>query len=430
MLDAWEGLQLFVETPAEAYRNLARDERQRYGELLGPEDEERLALVDALDDGRDTIQHFPKLGVIPAMGCPQTCRHCMFIWRPPTRRGGDPGTLLQAVDKLTDQVLFTGGDLTRHLDIFAEAIRSMRRTRTFAILLNGDFADDVARTDEVLRKLASAVEHRPTAWPKAQILLQISFDEFHQEVIVDRHGRLKERIPIAKIANIVECAPRYPDIQLCLLHKQNALNFSMDVLSKGVFGRLVRELGRRGHHIQVLAASPSPRSKRHPLDPRRTGQVLKDASFVLARHPRRPILLTSSTIDAYGRARLLDEGETVKERDLLQQVLRNGPPEGEYFDTDLMFWLNGWVTLFSAVHLCLGDFFRDGADAILARHRKDPLIAALRCFDRRLLELYAEIRDDLDTRIGNATGPHHLFHELTQDPAVRLHLTRRLIATG
>jgi hypothetical protein len=301
------------------------------------------------------------------------------------------------------------------------------RIRTFAILLNGDFADDSEVTAETLEAMAAAIRSRPVAWPRAQVLLQISFDELHQEVVLDRRGTLKERIPVAKIANIVECAPRFSEIQLCLLHKQNALSFSMELFKLGVFGRLVRELGRRGHRVRILSSAPSPRLKRNPLDPSRTGQVVKDASFVLARYPDRPILLTSSTVDGYGRASLLDEGETIKERDLLRQVLEGKTPAGEGFDTDLMFWLNGWTTLFSAVHICLGDLYRDGVETLLARHRKDPLTEALGRFDLRLPELYSEIRGDLEQRIAIATGPYHLFHGITEDAEVRLHMTRRLI---
>lgn len=179
--------------------------------------------------------------------------------------------------------------------------------------------------------------------------------------------------------------------------------------------------------MRILTSAPSPRLKRHPLDPERRGRVLKDASFALARYPARPILFTSSTIDAYGRASILDEGETVKERDLLQEVLRGDGPPGQGFDTDLMFWANGWVTLFSAVHICLGDFFREGGERILARRRKDPLTIALGRFDRRLLDLYGEVRSDLPERIEAATSPHQLFHQLTEEAEVRLHLTRRLM---
>jgi hypothetical protein len=425
MMSVWRGLGLFTQTSQETYSALGHQERARYRQMLDQEDQERLALVDALPDPGGEPR-FEKLGVIPAMGCPQTCRHCMFIWRPPMRDAPDPGSLLALVNAHTRSVLFTGGDLTRHLDQFLRAIRTMDRVQTFAILLNGDFADDPERTEQVLGGMSAALRARPKGWPPAQVLLQISFDELHQEVIVDRHGRLRERIPVAKIANIVECAPRHPGIQLCLLHKQNALSFSMDVFRRGVFARLAQELGRRGHQVRILTSAPSPRLKRNPLDPDQKGKVLKDASFVLARHPDRPILFTSSTIDAYGRAAILDPGESVRDRDLLHEVLQGKAPPGEGFDTDLMFWANGWATLFSAVHICLGDLYQDGGERIFARQRKDPLTKALGRFDLRLLDLYAEVRPDLAALVDAATSPHHLFHAITEDADVRLHMTRRL----
>jgi hypothetical protein len=276
--------------------------------------------------------------------------------------------------------------------------------------------------------MADAIKARSAVWAPARVLLQISFDEFHQEVYVDKKGLLAERIPVAKIANIVEAYPRYAQqIQLALLHKQTSLNFSMDVLHKGVFARLTRELAQRGHQVQVLAAGPSSRHKRNPLTGDALAPVLKDATFILSQYPDAPILMTSSTIDGYGRGALLDEWETVKEKDLLQEVLSNGPPPGEAFDIDLMFWFNGWVTLFNAVHICLGDVFQDGLTTILARQRKDPLSHALHSFDKRLLDYYAEVRPDLEHKIHAATGPHHLFHSLTEAPELRLHMTRRLI---
>ena len=426
MLEVWNALGLLSRSHKQAYSELGHEERARYAEMLGPEDRERLELVDALPDpgGADRLE---KAGIIPAMGCPQTCRHCMFIWRPPTKDVPDPGPLYDFVNARTTSLLFTGGDLTRHLEHFQRAIAGMDRVSTFAILLNGDFADDPATTERIIGDMAKAIRARPKSWAQAQVLLQISFDELHQEVVLNKKGQLAERIPVAKIANIVACAPRHREVQLCLLHKQNALNFSMDVLKRGVFARLAQELGRRGHQVRILSSAPSPRTKRNPRDPSKTGAVLKDASFTLARWPNRPILLTSSTVDAYGRAETLDEGETVKDRDLLAAVLQGKGPPGEGFDTDLMFWHNGWATLFSAVHICLGDFHEDGGERILERRRKDPLTAALGRFDLRLLDLYSEVRPDLQAIIDRATSPHHLFHTITEEAAVRLHMTRRLI---
>lgn len=426
----WNSLHLFDKTFAIAYKDLAKREKDRYADMLGAEDKERLALVDKLPD-TEPLKPFDKLGIIPAMGCPQTCRHCMFIFRPLMKNTDDPGPLYGMIDELTTSVLFTGGDLTKHLQHFYSAITQMKNVTTFAILLNGDFADSREVTQQVMGKMAAAVRRRQVIWPKAKVMLQISFDEFHQEVVVDRKGDLSERIPVTKVANIVEVAPKFKDeIQLCLLHKQGHLNFSMDLFRKGVFARLVNELGRRGHQLQILSSAPSSRLKRNPLSPEQPSPLIKDATFVLKKYPDVHLLLTSSTIDAYGRANMMALHEAVNERDLLQKTLQGKGTDGETFDKDLMFWFNGWVTLFSAVHMCLGNVFEDGMELIRKRQLKDPLSNALNVFDLRLLDYYRELRHDLDEIIEKSTSPHHLFHSMTEDGDMRLHMTRRLIEVG
>jgi len=426
----WQSLNLFGKTFSAGYKDLAKQEKQRYADMLADEDRERLALVDQLPDTQP-LKPFDKLGIIPAMGCPQTCRHCMFIFRPLMKSTDDPAALFEMIDELTASVLFTGGDLTKHLQHFYAAIESMPHVTTFAILLNGDFADSREVTKSVLEKMAAAIRRRPLSWLKARVILQISFDEFHQEVVVDRKGELSERIPVTKIANIVEAAPKFKDeIQLCLLHKQGHLNFSMELFQKGVFARLVKELGRRGHQVQVLSSAPSARLKRNPLNPETPAPLIKDATFVLAKYPDVHLLLTSTTIDAYGRANMMELHEAVNERDLLQQMLAGKGAGGETFDKDLMFWFNGWATLFSAVHVCLGNVFEEGMEIIRKRQQKDPLSNALNSFDLRLLDYYREQRDDLDEIIESSTSPHHLFHTITEEGAMRLHMTQRLIADG
>lgn len=428
MLQQWQSLDLFKQTPAESYHLLALEEKQRYRDFSGDDEAERLRLIDQLPDSGPLPASFEKLGLIPSMACPQTCRHCMFIWRPIMKQTPDPGELYHQVNRLTRNVLFTGGDLTRQLDDFYRAIATMKDVSTFAILLNGDFATSIEATESVLSSMAHSIRKRPANWPQAKIMLQISFDEFHQEVVIDKQGKPKERIAISKIANIVQLAPRYQrEIQLCLLHKQHALNFSMDLFQKGVFARLVKELGSRGHQIQVVSAQPSSRLKPDPAKAGAPGQLIRDANFVLSQYPDVPIMLTSSTIDAYGRATTMEKNEAINDHQMLLQMLAGQKPEGEFFDTDLMFWFNGWVTLFSAVHMCLGDFYRDGLETILRRHRNDPLSHALHDFDLRLLRYYAEQNDDLDELIDHSTGPHQLFHRITEQASMRLHLTRRLI---
>jgi len=425
---AWESLGGEPERRPIALRAVAAEERAMYAEFLGPADQERLALVDRLPDPDGPPPSFTKLGVIPVMRCPAGCHHCLFLYRPRVERRREPAELLATLGGLTDRLLYTGGDLTGHLNDFVDAVATTGAITTFAILLNGTFAVTGEAAEATFADLDAALDRRAAAGlPPAEVVLQISFDEHHQELRVATDGTVRERIPVANIANIVEGAVRHPRVGLVLLHKQNRLNFSRHLFERGVFARLARELGRRGHRIELLAAHPGPRPRRDPCDPAKVAPVLTEAHFCLSGHRDVPIGLTSSLVDAYGQAALLDESCYLNDRANLEPFLA-GEPAGEGFDGDLMFWYDGRVTSFSAVHLAFGNLYDDGIDRILARHRRDPLLAALRRPTLRLLDLYEEVRDDREALAAGATSLPHLLHTLTRDGEVRLHLTRRLAA--
>ncbi len=424
----WNALGFFQHSRQEGVRTIQRTQKMIAQEVGGKADRARMTLIDQLPEPREgKPKPFTKLGFIPHMACPQSCRHCLFVWRPPLKKTADPTPLLNIINNSSNRLLFTGGDLTNEMTLFYRAIREMDRITTFAILLNGSFANTPQDTNKVFQGLRDALKQRPSTFPDASIVLQISFDEFHQEIVADRHGRLKERIPVANIAQIVLTSCHFPEIQLSLLHKQNHLNFSQDLFRFGVFARLARALAQKGQGVRILAIAPSPRAKADPSNPNQFGTVIRDAHFELSSHPGHRIHLMSSTIDAYGRAALLDASEYVNERHFLQKVLHNGPPPGEGFDSDLMFWRDGTVTCFSAIHLWLGNYFTEH-EKVLPRYRKDPLLRALERFDRRLLDYYGEIEEGLETLLRESTGPHHLFHRLTESARVRLHMTRRLLS--
>ena len=77
MFSIWQSFGLFTENYMVQFKQVSREERDRYTGMLGKEDLERLALVDALPDVdfKAGEVRYSKLGIIPAMGCPQTCRH-------------------------------------------------------------------------------------------------------------------------------------------------------------------------------------------------------------------------------------------------------------------------------------------------------------------------------------------------------------------
>ncbi|MBF0175665.1 MAG: hypothetical protein HQL63_02275 [Magnetococcales bacterium] len=429
ILGRWEAMDPFRETRQTTYRRIQAEQKREFGAFDDAFDRERLDLLDRLPDPAPGSTRLAKAGLVPGLACRQSCRHCMFVWRPPTRHAPDPGPLFDLVNTLSNKILFTGGDLSGHMDSLLRALRTMDRVSYFAVLLNGDFAESLAAATEFFAQLRQALASRPRHASPAEVMVQISFDEFHQEILADRHGNLSERIPVARIAHIMVASLAFPDIQLTLLHKQNRLNFANELFRRGVFSRLARELGQLGHRLEVRACSASPRLKADPVNPAHAGSVIRDVLLVLADQPQRIIQMTSSTIDAHGRAERLDPSEYINERAYMQRILAQGPPDTERFDTDLMFHYHGPVTLFAALHYTLGDWRHDAAATILARHRKDPLCRALEKFAAPLLDLYAEVQDDLPTLLERATGPHHLFHRLTREGRVRLHLTRRLLCT-
>ncbi|MBF0191963.1 MAG: hypothetical protein HQL99_12615 [Magnetococcales bacterium] len=426
ILAIWQRMTPFRHALQVGIRHIQSRQKEIAAETGGPLDQERMALVDHLPSP-GTVRPWSKVGFIPRMACSQSCRHCLFVWRDPIRHPLDPTPLLHWIDQQTSSLLFTGGELHDQLPLFHQAIREMERVQAFAILLNGASADSLDAARTLFGSLEEARTRRSARSRPATITLQISCDEYHQEILAHRDGSFQERIPVAHIAHLIRASVDFPHIRLVLLHKQNRLNFSRALLEQGVIARLIRTLQAQGEELRLIRHALSPRPKADPVDRNRTGPIIRDAVFALASHPDHPIHWMSSTLDAYGRAALLDPSEYVNERLYLREILDHGAPDGERFDTDPMIRADGMVSCFGANHLWLGDLGQESRETIRARHGKDPLLQALERFDPRVPRFYQECAQDLETRIAQATGPHHLWHLLTERAAMRLYLTRRLL---
>ncbi|MBF0627777.1 MAG: hypothetical protein HQL91_06095 [Magnetococcales bacterium] len=427
ILTAWKRITPFQNAPQEKIRRIQHHQKKIALEVGGALDRERIALVDQLPDPTP-LPSWAKVGFIPRMACSQSCRHCMFVWRDPMKQTPDPTPLLEWIQQHTESLLFTGGELHGQLPLFHQAIRTLTRIRACGILLNGATATSPEAAHQLFQELEQARTQRDgSPGMPLEITLQISFDEFHQEIVADRDGSLHERIPVANIARLIMAAVAFPNLRLVLLHKQNRLNFSRALLEQGVLARLQQALHLHGQTLRPIRHALSPRSKADPVDHRRTGPVIRDVVFVLDAHPDHPIHFMSSTIDGYGRAALLDPSEFIDERLYLEQILNHGAPPEERFDIDPMIRADGMVSCFGAAHLWLGNLLEESREKIRSRQAKDPLLQALERFDPRIPRFYQEIAGDLEQQVAQATGPHHLFHRLTERAALRLHLTRRLM---
>ncbi|MEO5364830.1 MAG: hypothetical protein H7831_00425 [Magnetococcus sp. WYHC-3] len=427
LAQAWRALGRGVLDPRQALRTLGAAQKARFEAVGGPEDQQRWALIDRMPDPDSAFSGFDKVALIPTFACPRGCRHCLLIRPPSLRHAPDPGNLLAGLNRHARSVLFTGGELAGHQSLFVRAIRELPRAASLGILLNGAGVDSVATAQALFQQLEQARRERPASAEELDLVIQISCDEFHQEIIFDPRVGLRERNPLACVAHLLQAALDFPHLELHLLHKQNALNFSSALLHEGVLGRLMRELTTRGLTPRLLSYAPTARAKPDPRNPHLSAHPVRDIALGLGGEGTRPVHLISSTVEAMGRAPLLDPSEWVDERDYMEQILTRGPPPGECFDIAPMIWLDGTMTLFGAVHYALGNVLTEGWEKVINRWRKDPLARALERFDARLPVYYAARGGDWNALLARASGPHHLFHELTADAALRLELTKKCI---
>jgi hypothetical protein len=295
-------------------------------------------------------------------------------------------------------------------------------------MLNGAFASSLDVAKQKLTQIQNALLRRKSCFAtKPSILLQISFDEFHQTVHIDQEGRFYEKLPIHYIANLLETSLNYRMLDVVLLHKQHAYNFSTDILNKGVVARLFQELNKRKIRVNILQIEQSPRLKTHPATKAQTDRMAINIRFSLAKGKEKNFLINSSLVDSMGEASLLHPSEYVDGRDVKDKVASQRL-KGERMEGDLMFWYNGNTTYFPIPHILLGNLLEDDMSTIMSRYLNDPLIAYAREFDTKLLDYYQEIMSDYDELYRNASSHLQLYNGITRFDKVRFELTNRILA--
>lgn len=426
LLRLWRMQGWFCKAERDEVRRMLRHQRQVHQQVLGALDRTRLALLDALPDPGPVEMTFPKVGLVPRMACGAGCRHCQFVWRGEAATPLETSAWFRRAMDLSPHLLFTGGDLSPELDLFRAAIRTLPEVVTFALILNGTVAKSPEAARAFLESLESALDQRPPRAQPAGVVLQVSLDEWHQEIFPGRGGVLRERIPVAHVAHLLRAAVSAPRVRVVLLHKQERLNLSQEFFRQGVVARLGRTLRGMGAEMHVVGFNHAPGGREDPAQPGREAPMIAEVAFHLHGHPDTVFFLVSGLIDGYGRAALLDPGTVLDGRRALQAWLAGEPwPEG--CDTDPMLWRDGRVTLFHAPHLALGSLAEEAMGLILARWRKDPLRRALGEADPALLELYRRWGGDGEALLTRATSVPHLLWLVTEEADARLFMTRALL---
>lgn len=430
IISVWKGLGYFKDSPAHRLSEERRRQRHIFDAIYSEADRERLRIIDKLPIKKHNHvkkSHFEKLALIPTFQCATGCRHCLFIWRPLLKPLYDKDKLFDIVNRYTKNVLFTGGDLTKYLGDFYDAVRKMDRIENFVILLNGRFAGTGAEADQFMKSINEALnERKARGFTNASVTVQISFDEFHQEVLIDKKGKFYERVPVSTSVNILESSLAFDSINVVLLHKQNSYNFSDALIKKGVFARLMRECSKRKREVTIMSAGTSRNPKVNPVTGKESHSMITDIYFVISNGQKKIFTFNSSLVEALGKAKFLDSTEYVNARDVKDTSVSRSM-RGENFDSDLMLWYNGYVTSFSAPHLILGNLYDDTIETIIERWHKDPLHSCLKNFNPELIDYYKEISSDFEQIYEESSSHVNLFMNMICSDKVRLYLTQRII---
>jgi len=232
-----------------------------------PADLKRRRLVSKFKELTEHKQDFPikTIGFSLTQDCGNNCGHCSVVYRVDSDMSKE--TLHKIIEfweqkGVTNFVISGGESFTLQID---KVIAILTKARVpVSIFTNGEFAGDENNTERFISRVYRAAEDKigevfiPEAGPFG-VILQISMDGFHQEVIrTENNGfGLKEKISIKNIVRILCCiAEKFPRIRVNLISKESkdvGYSFSEKDEKTRVCGALVIEFSQQDFYDPWLS---------------------------------------------------------------------------------------------------------------------------------------------------------------------------------
>jgi hypothetical protein len=406
-----------------------------YEGIGGGLDAERQSLLDrylkAAPEGFSFPIKFTNAAMNVTGRCGVGCGHCQACHRSrdlprEARRRIWDGLLAYAGEKRIMAVASGGEPFLEPED----ALHIIRNSRTEThVTTNAAWAKDIAETRRIVKAVSEAAAESRAKGGK--LALGISFDAFHQEVVRAPDGSLRERVPVANVANvlqaIVEDAPDVAaQLVVCLTPEDGKLMWALD-----------DEMRRRGYEIRLADAGD-----------KRLRYVRKDADggtgdvdvntreiVVLRRLDGAPVAEHNITIDKdrlrpLGLARGLDDAEYVHYRKPDMDLLL---ADREFSVEAPLLAVDGEGKVFISCNSIGGDFLSVGNAAktpladIVSRAQRDPLVMAMGSFPRALVKLMTLADPDVLDEVRGEPNASTAVSRIIESPARRLFLTKALI---
>ena len=421
------------------FREQIKENAKRIYNSIGSDiDKERRHLVRRVVDhsnfNKDDV-HQEKIGVLCLAYtnvCKNKCRHCM-AYRPMSGSFSFGNSLIDSVLDATYKhgtqfMLFTGGEPFLALDEVTYTIKHSNASQIF-ITTSGDFAVDSEKngqTDKTVGKIWDAFCSNKSE-KKMGLGVQISMDDFHQEILLSKDDSLRENSSLVRIANLMEVIFRaYPEIRITLMSVRSGVKYS-------ILSYLFNELERRGIDVidrdEVLVFYSQLIS-----EPAQKGPEILQMEISLKYNDKEiKIYCGAQLISRISGALLLapwelmDAAHTLKDFEQMKNVDQLAMESNMILiERDGNVYLGGSL----AGVWALGNLGEEQLSQIIKYSSFDPLVVAINNDFGQLIHWAKEINPSIESQISSHPTGMEVMNKVFSEPAMRLYLTKRVIIEG
>jgi len=421
-------------------KELAKRVTRNFRAIGAAKDLERKDLVvryaQHVDLDQTLMSSFTDFNIMLTRKCTAGCRHCQLVWRLAGGRltGKEREKQLERLIEIAEKdekfklIGLNGGEIFDHDSTAEEALFVVRNTRLpIGIQTNTSFATSLEAADRVVGAIYQAAKDKfGTTFKDREysVVLQISMDSFHQEIISDKDDTLRQRIPIQNIVNVLQIvAEKYPEIGILL-------NCMLEPNYDEQLGELSLEVQKRGY----LLAVGEEKAKKYEIvgkegSPENHISIMQIA---LVNEDKIPIndhefQLRRDFVNSIGWATLLREFEYIRNYAYMPNFISG--PAFSFPIKGILVTGDGKIFADSAFidMWTIGDINEKDLTEILRLAKVDPLLNFIEHNPRLLLALTLEVEPDFIERIKDEPNLASALFKMLESPSRRLYLTKRLI---
>lgn len=424
----WQKLGLGIDRASQVEK-LIEEKKRLYGRIGSKADAKRRRFVKELAKkrARKTRLKLMNIGIIPTELCPTDCRFCLAPWKSGVEERTGKPLEEEEFRRIADQAIrfanergliitITGGEplleLERVLYVISHADARVELTTS------GYWASSMNAARRVLTKLEEAVKGNKSK--NFSFSLQLSADFFHQEIVPEANGKLRETIPVKNLANIVEAVVEEFSLDLCLLPKftrfEDPVVYLFEELEKrGLKPRITRQFYDPSLRVSVLAEN---KLVERPA-------LLK--AYLGFDSTKKQVFLLYTAVEGIGRAGVLEPFEYPAFRGrtsnfLEQETKERFPLMGLEVSDDG----NVYPGAHALYSWSLGNLLETTLDDVAADLEHDPLIIALAEHPWRIMNYALEAKPELRDELEKASSPLVALYKVLEDDALRLYITKKL----